>query len=86
MCQYQLGYFSGIGNDVYFCLEASPGSGAATPQFTICDAAATKFPMNPANVDLAGVAPAGCAVGNPTQGQDIVDTDVTSWGSLKAGF
>lgn len=73
-------------NDVNFCVAPSPASGALTPQFTVCDADATKFPMAPANVDLAGVAPDGCAVASPTQGQDVVDAPTTSWGSLKAGF
>ena len=71
--------------DVNFCLGAAP-TGGAVPQYTICDVDATKLPMVPANVDLAGVAPDGCAVASPTQGQDVVDAPTTSWGSLKAGF
>jgi hypothetical protein len=86
MCQYQLGYFSGVSNDTYFCLSASPGSLAPYPQYTICDQDATKAYMYPANVDLTGQAPGACAVGNPTMGQDIVDAEETSFGSLKSRF
>lgn len=71
--------------NVNFCVGPAP-SGGAVPQFTICDQDATKIGMTPANTDLAGIAPDGCAVASPTQGQDVVDAPTTSWGSLKAGF
>ena len=86
LTMYKVMYFADPGPDVYFCVAPSPGSGAPTPQFTICDQTATIFPMYPGQVDNFGNAPEGCGVGNPTKDYDIVGAETTSWGSLKAGF
>jgi len=83
---YHVLYFAPV-NDLNLCVGPSPGSGASTPQYTICDANASIFPLLPtANQDPSGITPVGCAVANPTQGQTPVGAETTTWGSLKAGF
>ena len=86
LCDFDFNYFGDPGPDTYFCIQPST-SNTAMPEFPIysgCDT--VKHDMPPGNVDQAGVAPGGCAVLNPTQGQDVVGDEATSWGSLKAGF
>lgn len=88
LARFDLGYFSGLPNDTFFCIDASPGSGAARPQYTLCDENATKQPLYPHFTDVSGIMPDGCAVANDIYGVDCRSTPVTdpSWGALKAQF
>ncbi len=86
LTMYNMMYMTDPGADVSFCIAPSPGSGASLPQGTFCDDNATIYQMSPATQDQTGLAGDGCAVANATQGQSIVDTEATSWGSLKAAY
>lgn len=114
LVEFKFWFFAAPTADLLICVEASPQSGAPTPQFSLCDAVATTVPMLPGNNDLNGITPGGCAVavleweatgcsdvpsdpnydpgcdgaGNsPTNGnRDVVDTEETSFGAMKARF
>ncbi len=86
LTRYKILYFADPGTDYDFCIGPSPGSGATLPQGTFCDANATIYQMSPATQDQSGIVGDGCAVANATQGQNIVDAETSSWGSLKAAY
>lgn len=88
LTRFELGYFTGIGNDVYFCVDKAPSSEAATPEFALCYDAGT-VPAYPLLWDP--YTPAGCAIANPTMGpidcdRRTIDTSTTSWGALKSQY